>query len=80
MSSGATFERRVLLTQVEALGYGMALLAEVSAQLRAAGLDSDADAIASDATTLASLRKRVVDLLAVEIAMPDGGGSSPASS
>ena len=80
MSSGATFERRVLLTQVEALGYGMALLAEVSAQLRAAGLDSDADAIAADATTLASLRKRVVDLLAVEIAMPDGGGSSPASS
>ena len=34
----------------------------------------------ADATTLASLRKRVVDLLAVEIAMPDGGGSSPASS
>ncbi len=80
MSSGATFERRVLLTQVEALGYGMALLAEVSAQLRTAGLEADAQTIAADGTTLASLRKRVVDLLAVEIAMPDGGGSSPASS
>ena len=65
MSSGTTFERRVLLTQVEALGYGMALLAEVSAQVRAMGLDADADAIASDATTLASLRKRVFDLLTV---------------
>lgn len=65
MSSGATFERRVLLTQVEALGYAAALLAEVAAQLEAAGLDEDARAIAADRATLASLRKRVVDRLAV---------------
>lgn len=65
MSSGATFERWVLLTQVEALGYGMTLLAEVAAQLRRTGLEADADALAGDATTLASLRERVVDLLTV---------------
>ncbi len=64
-TSGATFERRILLTQVEALGYGAALLAEVSGQLEAAGLASEAEAVAADGNRLASLRKRVVDLLAV---------------
>ncbi len=71
MSSGPNFERRVLLTQVEALGYGKAMLAEVAAQLEAAGLSEDADAIAADGAALASLRKRVVDLLAVTPARPE---------
>lgn len=65
MSSGPNFERRVLLTQVEALGYGKVLLAEVAAQLETAGLAEDAEAIAAYGATLASLRKRTVDLLEV---------------
>lgn len=67
MSSGSNFERRVLLAQVEALGYGGALLAEVAAQLEAAGLHGDAEAIAADGATLASLRRQVVDRLAVAV-------------
>jgi hypothetical protein len=65
MSTGPNFERRVLLTQVESLGYGQALLAEAADQLQAAGFPADAEAIAADGATLASLRKRVVDLLTV---------------
>lgn len=64
-SSGPIFERRLLLTQIEALGYASALLAEIALELEAAGFDSDAEAVAADGTRLLALRKRVVDLIAV---------------
>jgi len=64
-SSGDAFERRVLLTQVEALGYADALLDEVSAQLKAADLSKDAEEVAAYGDRLASLRVKVIDRLAV---------------
>lgn len=69
-SSGDAFERRVLLTQVEALGYAEALLDEVAAQLKAADLAKDAEQVASEGDALGSLRVKVIHRLAVAAEPP----------
>jgi len=64
-SSGRAFERTLLLTQVEALGYASDLLEEVAARLRATDLPEDAEEIRHEAAAFAALRVRVVDRLRI---------------
>jgi hypothetical protein len=66
LASGPTFERSLLLTQVEALGYASNLLEEVAAQLRAAERPGPAIDIEAEATRFAELRGRVIRRLRVE--------------
>ena len=65
-ASGPTFERSLLLTQVEALGYASNLLEEVASQLRAAERPGPAIDVETEATRFAALRGRVIRRLRVE--------------
>lgn len=66
LGSGAAFERSLLLSQIEALGYASNLLEEVAAQLRTVDLDDAAVDLDGEAKRFSALRVRAIGRLRIE--------------